>query len=259
MHHNTVWAMIPAYNEEEALPPLLDAFAQVHAESLPNLHLLVIDDGSHDNTANVVRQYASGAPWVELISHPQNMGLAAAMRTGLTTAAERASGADDLITTMDADNTHSPSEIPAMIGRINEGLSIVIASRFRKGAKMYGIPPHRQLFSWGVSILFGTMTPIRGVRDFSCGFRVYRADVVQRGLARWQDHFITEKGFASMTEILYKLADLPNVRVGETPMVLRYDQKPTATKMRVWQNIKDMFRLMWMHRWNPPDPPGQLD
>lgn len=252
----TLWVVLPAYNEEDALPPLLQAYADVRA-NLPDLRVLVVDDGSADRTAEVVRQFAITHPWVEVLPHPHNMGLAAAMRTGLTTAVERAHD-DDLIVTMDADNTHRPAEISAMVAKLDaERLDLVIASRFRPGAKMYGIPPERQLFSWTVSVLFGTVTPIRGVRDFSCGFRVYRAATLRKTIALWQDQFITERGFACMTEILYKYTALPGVRSGETPMILRYDQKPTATKMRVWQNIKDMFRLMWTHRLNAPKPPGQ--
>ncbi len=257
MHKTTLWVVLPAYNEEAALPPLLAAFDEVRTNMLPNLHILVIDDGSQDRTAGVVREFAQNAKWVELLQHPQNMGLAAAMRTGLAAAAARATSEIDLVVTMDADNTHRPAEIPNMIDLIEEGLDIVIASRFRRGAKMYGIPPHRQLFSLGVSVLFSTLAPISGVRDFSCGYRVYRVIILQRGLQLWQDQFITEQGFACMTEILYKLSDIPAVRIGETPMVLRYDRKPTATKMPVWQNIKDMFRLLRTYRRRPPTPPGQ--
>ena len=238
--------ILPAYNEQEALPPLLDAIATARA-SLPNLTVIVVNDGSQDSTDQVVRDFNQN--WVKLIQHPHNMGLAQAMRTGLSAALE-ASPPDGLIASMDADNSHQPHELTLMLDKLNTGLDVIIASRFQPGAKMAGIPPHRQLFSWGVSMLFRTFTPIPGVRDFSCGYRLYRATALRRAVDRWGDQLITEQGFACMTEILLKLSLLPGLKFGETPMDLRYDRKPGATKMKVWQNIQDMWRLMWRHRWS---------
>ncbi|MEK7276901.1 MAG: glycosyltransferase family 2 protein, partial [Chloroflexota bacterium] len=245
MHNSSITLILPAYNEAEALPPLLAAIAATRASALPNLSVIVVDDGSKDNSAQVVRDFDQ--PWVKLVQHPRNMGLAQAMRTGIAAALEVAPP-DGLIACMDADNSHQPHELVIMLEKLNAGLDVVIASRFQPGAKMAGIPPHRQLFSWGVSVLFQVFTPIPGVRDFSCGYRLYRAGALRRAVAVWRDQFITEQGFACMTEILLKLSLLPGLKFGETPMDLRYDRKPGATKMKVGQNIRDMFALMWRHR-----------
>lgn len=246
MPDNSIILILPAYHEQEALPPLLEAVAAVRASALPNLSVIVVDDGSKDNTAQVVRDF--NKDWAKLVQHPRNMGLAQAMRTGITAALE-ASPPDGLIASMDADNSHQPRELALMLDKLDTGLDVVIASRFQPGAKMAGIPLHRQLFSWGVSVLFQIFTPIPGVRDFSCGYRLYRASALRRATDQWGDRFITEQGFACMTEILLKLSLLPGLKFGETPMDLRYDRKPGASKMKLWQNIRDMFALMWRHRW----------
>jgi hypothetical protein len=60
-----------------------------------------------------------------------------------------------------------------------------------------------------------------------------------------------------MTEILLKLSLLPGLKFGETPMDLRYDRKPGASKMKVWQNIKDTLALVWRHRWSADTRSGQ--
>jgi len=232
------------------LPPLLQAVAETRQNALPNLTVTVVDDGSKDNTAQVVRGF--NQEWCKLIQHPKNMGLAQAMRTGISNAVT-ASPEDGLIAAMDADNSHQPRELSLMLKKLNMGYDVVIASRFQPGARMAGIPPHRQLFSWGVSILFQILTPIQNVRDYSCGYRLYRASLLRRALKVWGnvDGFITEQGFASMTEILLKLSLLKNAKFGETPMDLRYDRKPGATKMNVRKNIQDMFILAWRHRLSP--------
>ena len=81
---------------------------------------------------------------------------------------------DDLIVVMDADDTHKPEQIPMMVKRMYQKADVVIGSRFQPGSEWHGIPWHRQLLSWGVSLLFQTLAPIRGVRDHSCGYRLYR-------------------------------------------------------------------------------------
>lgn len=245
MDHPSLTLLLPAYNEQDALPPLLAAIAETRARELPALCVIIVDDGSQDSTAQVVRDF--NQPWVRLVRHSQNMGLAQAMRTGIAAALE-AAPPEGVIAAMDADNSHQPEELTLMLAKLNTGLDVVVGSRFQPGAKMAGIPPHRQLFSWGVSMLFQIFTPVPGVRDFSCGYRLYRASALRRAVDRWGDRLITEKGFACMTEILLKLSLLSNLRFGETPMDLRYDRKPGPTKMKVWRNIKDMFALMWRHR-----------
>ena len=237
--------ILPAYNEAEALPPLLDKVEALRAR-LPEVRVLVIDDGSSDGTREVVLSRA--ADWLRLVQHPRNMGLSQAIQTGFQEALA-ASVSTDVIVTMDADNTHDPAQVEQMVALLSEGYDVVIASRYRPGSEWYGIPPHRQLFSLGVRLLFWVMLPIRGVRDYSCGYRAYRAEVLQRAYQRWGEAFITEQGFACMPEILFRLSRLePPVRFGEVPMVLHYDLKPGATKMPVQKTIFDTLRLGLRYR-----------
>lgn len=247
MPQPSITLILPAYNEQEALPPLLAAIAEARA-ALPGLSAIVVDDGSRDNTAQIVRDF--NQPWARLVQHGVNRGLAQAMRTGFA-AALAGCPEDGLVASMDADNSHQPRELALMATRIESGLDVVIASRFQPGAQMRGIPPHRQLFSNTLSLMFQILAPIPGVRDYSCGFRLYRAAALRQAAARWGEAFITEQGFACMTEILLKLSLLPGLRFGETPMDLRYDRKPGPSKMNVAQNIRDTLALIWRHRWSP--------
>ncbi|HJN42517.1 MAG: glycosyltransferase family 2 protein [Anaerolineales bacterium] len=244
-----VWVILPAYNEEDALLPLLKSFRSLR-QDLPWLEVVVVNDGSQDNTVEVVtsfRDHSDDNEWVHLVIHDENKGLGQAMRTGFATVLAMAKD-EELIVTMDADNTHRPSQIPEMIGCISTGADVVIASRFVRGASMVGIPSYRRLFSWGVSILFRLVSPIENVRDYSCGFRLYRAQSLRDARSLWEEGFITEQGFACMTEIIYRINALARVRFSEVPIELRYDRKPGSTKMPLWQNIKDMLRLMWRQR-----------
>ena len=242
-----ITVVLPAYNEEAALPPLLDSLAALRAERLPDLHVLVVDDGSADATAAVVRGRITPEGALRLVPHPRNMGLSQAIRTGFEAVLEGAQP-DDILITMDADNTHPPHLIPGMLAKLAEGYDVVIASRYRPGAKVYGVPPHRQLFSIGMRFLFQMALPIRGVRDYSCGYRAYRAEALQRAYAHYGAGFITEQGFSCMVEILCQLNRLTPMRFAEVPLILHYDRKPGATKMRVTKTITDTLRLLLRYR-----------
>lgn len=247
-----VLVILPAYNEEEALPPLLDSLAKMREAYLPELRTFVIDDGSSDSTADGVRAHTEQYPWLNLVQHERNQGLSAALQTGFKTAL-RETGSQAVIVTLDADNTQPPDRIPGMVELITlDQADVVIASRFQPGAEVHGVPLMRRLYSQVMSLLFQGIFAIRGVRDYSCGFRAYRASTLQQAYDTYGEDFITEQGFACMVEVLFQLDHLPNVRFGEVPFTLRYDLKPTETKMRVFNTITNTLRVAFKHRFRRP-------
>jgi dolichol-phosphate mannosyltransferase len=244
-----IFVVLPAYNEAEALPRLLRRIASIsRAHFGHSLRIIVADDGSADGTPELAHQVAAAEDLcLEVVSHAVNQGLGAAIKTGLTTALARSNDHDDVIVTMDADDTHLPGLIPRMVQMIEEGNDLVIASRFQPGARMLGIPRYRQLLSTGLSWLFRVVYPIPGARDYSCGYRAYRAGLLREAFERFGDTLFAERGFACMVDILIKL-HLVGAIVNEVPMILRYDRKPGATKMPVKKTIVQTFRLLGRRR-----------
>ncbi len=232
--------VLPAYNEEAALPRLLGKMLPWYTQGVLRGKIIVIDDGSKDQTAEVVQNFP---PPVHLIAHPHNMGLGAAIRTGLTYAASVAED-NDAIVSMDADDTHNPGLVPRMVQRLNEGYDLVIASRYQIGSRTLGVSPFRQFLSWGASWLFRLSLPMKGVRDYTSGFRAYRAVFIQRAIARWNDQFIDRNDFSSMPRLLLRMRQLHAIAV-EVPMVLRYDLKPGISKMHVGGNVRANLQLIW--------------
>ncbi|QDU90008.1 Undecaprenyl-phosphate mannosyltransferase [Pirellulimonas nuda] len=237
--------VLPAYNEEESLPPLLDAIQSTLTAAGVGYEVLVVDDGSQDGTARVVSQASFRMP-VTLVQHEQNRGLAAALRTGLE-AAVRASGPEDVIFTLDADNTQPPGLMPRMLSMISEGHDVVIASRFQAGSRVVGVPWRRNLMSLAARGLFTVALPIRGVRDYTCGYRAYRATALRDAMNRYGDAFVSETGFSCMVDVLLKLRGQGLV-MGEAPMILRYDQKGGASKMRVARTALQTLSLIARRR-----------
>ena len=240
-----VYVVLPAYNEQDALAPLLDALRQALEPARLPYTVIVVDDGSRDATAQVAGNASLEMPIV-LIEHGVNQGLAAALRTGLGAAIERC-GPDDVIVTMDADNTHPPRLIPEMVAKLQRDHDVVIASRFQPGARVHGVPRSRELYSLGARWIFQVMFPIRNVRDYTCGYRAYRAGALRRAIDAYGDQLITETGFACMADVLLKLRRL-ELRMTEVPLELHYDRRGSGSKMRVLRTIRQTLLLVVRRR-----------
>ena len=238
--------VLPAYNEEEAIPRLLARLADAAPAWPEPATVLVVDDGSRDATADRAAEGDSPSLPVTVVRHKVNSGLHAAIDTGIR-AALRLCGPDDWVVTMDADDTHPPSLIREMVRVGGTGADIVIASRFQPGAIWHGRTFDRILFSYGVSWLFRLIWPMGGVRDYTCGFRLYRASLLQRARDRWGDELVSERSFACMPDLLWKLHVLrPDIR--EVPLELHYDRKPGASKMQVARTIRRTLVLLVKRR-----------
>ncbi len=240
---------LPAYNEEEALSRLLPDIAAALEEARVPYRILVVDDGSTDRTASVVESCADHLS-VRLIRHPHNLGLGAAMQTLFGTALA-GMGENDILVTMDADETHRPALIVPMVQKIREGADVVIASRYRPGSQIIGVPKHRNLLSAGAAWLFRTIAPVRGAKDYTCGYRAYSALILRRMAEVYGETLTTESGFACMVDLLLKLGSLGAV-VAEVPMILRYDLKPGRSKMNVLKTVRDTLRVLWARRNRKP-------
>ena len=248
----TIWLTLPAYDEERSLPALLErcvSLADVLRATGDRLAVLVVDDGSRDGTLEAARGFESRLP-LEVVPHGVNRGLGAALRTGIEAALGRA-GDDDFIATMDADNTHDPGLIPEMVTRMREKhADVVIASRYAPGGEEVGLTRLRQFLSRGASFLLTLTTPVAGARDYTCGFRLYRVSTLRRAAAAWGDRLIEEAGFTCMAELLLKLGR-GGARVAESPLVLRYDLKEGASKMKMMRTISRYFTLIRRIRSRP--------
>jgi len=240
-----VFMALPAYNEQAALPELLERIGEAFADSGIPYEVVIVDDGSSDDTAKIAAQMSFQMP-IHLVQHEQNQGLGTTLRDGLREAVDRA-GERDIIVTMDADNTHPPGLILRMVQMIHEGCDVVIASRFQPGARVMGVPFDRQLLSIAARGLFTVLFPTRGVRDYTSGYRAYRASVIRAAFAEYGDQFVGETGFSCMADVLLKLRN-QGVVFGEAPLRLRYDQKGGASKMQVVRTIWLTLKLLGRHR-----------
>ncbi|WP_366922053.1 glycosyltransferase family 2 protein [Metallumcola ferriviriculae] len=239
-----IYVLLVALNEEKALPKLFEAILDSFSAGDESYSIVVVDDGSTDATAVITRQYAGRMP-ITLLQHGVNKGLGAGIRTGLRYIADTADKGD-FIVTLDADNTHSPQLMVDMVEEARAGSDIVIASRYALGGKEVGLSLHRRLLSRCASIMLTCCLRIKGVKDYTCGFRLYSAHIIQRAFEFYQDKFITETGFTCMAQILAQLAPF-SPKISEVGLVLRYDLKEGASKMKIFRTIGGYFRLLLDH------------
>ncbi len=237
----TLWYMLPAYNEALNLPPLLTDFRETMRNwpgGAPPFRVVVVDDGSSDDTANAARS----VPGLDttVIVHDPNQGLGAAMRTGLEYVME-AGQDEDLLITMDADHTHPPELIPGMVAKAEAGADIVIASRYEPGAEVHGLDNFRRFVSWSASWLLRVLFPV--ARDYTCGYRCYRVALLRWGQEHYGEHFLNQTGFSVMVDLLLKLRRKAS-RVEEVPLILRYDLKQGASKMKFASTATTTLRLL---------------
>ncbi len=235
--------VLPAYNEAKNLPTLLDRIGRALGDSGRPYRIIVVDDGSTDDTAATADWAGNSLP-VEVLRHDKNRGLGAALRTGLIEAIRHS----DFVITMDADDSHDPAIISHMIERAEVGYDVVIASRFEYGGAEIGVAGHRKFMSHGASALLKRVAPLKGVQDYSSGFRVYRTDLLKRLVVHYgEDALVTESGFACMVELLLKTS-LHGGRVSEVPLILRYDRKKSPSKMRILRTVTRYGTVVRSHR-----------
>ncbi|MDO9181455.1 MAG: glycosyltransferase family 2 protein [Bacteriovorax sp.] len=240
---------LPAYNEAKNLPALLEKFQEINClyHSLFETRVLVINDSSNDDTVSVLNSLLPKLPnlKVDVIHHEVNRGLTGGINTAFDYFHKIYNSEHPPIAAglMDGDNSHSPSILPTMVSKILEDYDVVIASRFRPGARVEGVSAFRQVLSFGLTCLFKILRNLQGVRDYSCGYRLYSKRIVNLVKARHVGDVVLEKSFASMVEILLK-CDLEGALMTEVPFLLRYDLKLGESKMPFKKTILGNLRLL---------------
>lgn len=241
-------AVLPAYNEEQALPRLVPKLASALSEISPDFRIVVCNDGSTDGTAAVLEELRQTYP-LEVIEHPYNRGLGESVRDLIERAVEL-TDAGDFVVRMDCDDTHEPLYIEKMVHRAASGTDVVIASRFARGGGQVGVNAYRRAISRLATTFMRTLFPIDGLQEYTSGFRVYRAEILHRALDTYGGSFVQLKGlgFTCTLEKLVKL-NMLGATFGEEAFVLRYDQKPGESKMIASVTTLGYLTMALLYHW----------
>ena len=201
--------VLPTYQERDNIHAML---AAVMAAS-PRADAVVVDDGSPDGTAEVVAALCAGEPRISLITRAGKLGLGTAYVAGFRVGLDSGYGC---LATMDADGSHDPSSLPAMLALIDsDGADLVIGSRYARGGSVENFSPARKINSAVANAAARTLLGLR-VRDCTSGFRVYSAPL----LRRMRLDQLRSTGYSMIPEMLYE-ASFAGARIVEVPIAFR--------------------------------------
>ena len=163
--------VIPTYNEALGVEAVLDAVL----ESAPDADILVVDDSSPDGTGRLVQAHPAHGRQVFLLSRAEKNGLGAAYRAGFAWAVDRAY---DVIVQMDADLSHPPARIPALVEALDTA-DVAIGSRYVRGGGVRNWSVRRRLISWAGNTYVRVVLGLK-VHDATAGFRAFRRESLMR-------------------------------------------------------------------------------
>jgi dolichol-phosphate mannosyltransferase len=224
----------PTYNERENIDRLLKRLMD-----LPyGLHVLVVDDGSPDGTADIVKSWMAREPRVHLLQRPGKMGLGSAYRDGFRYALENGA---QYIFEMDADFSHDPDSIGEFLKNAEE-VDVVLGSRYLHGVTVVNWPIRRLLLSYMANRYTQIVTGLP-LRDATGGFKCFR----RRALEAVRLDQVKSDGYAFQIEMSFKCWK-KGYKIREIPIVF-VDRQAGVSKMSrriVWEAAWMVWRLRWL-------------
>ena len=199
-----VLVCIPTYNERENLPRIV---TRVRA-AVPSADVLVLDDNSPDGTGAVADELVAADAQVHVLHRPGKQGLGNAYLAGFAWALDQGYGA---IVEMDADGSHQPEQLPALLAAL-PGADLVIGARWVRGGSVVNWPLHRKALSVGANLYTRALLGMP-VHDATAGYRVYRATALE---AIGLDH-VASQGYCFQVDLTQRAVRL-GLRVVEVPI-----------------------------------------
>jgi dolichol-phosphate mannosyltransferase len=213
-----VWVVLPTYNEAENLGPI----ARSILAALPDATLLVVDDNSPDGTGRLADELAAADPRVRVLHRAAKQGLGRAYLDGFATALD---GDATAVVQMDADFSHDPATLPALVGPIAAGSAdLVIGSRYTRGGGVVEWGIGRRVVSRGGSLFARVVLALRP-NDLTGGFKAWRAAT----LAAVPFDGVHAGGYVFQIEMTFR-ASRAGARITEVPITFR-DRRIGQSKM----------------------------
>lgn len=221
--------IVPTYNEIESLEAIVGRLRQ----SVPAADLLIVDDSSPDGTGQLADRLAANDPRLRVLHRVAKDGLGRAYLAGFGVAlAENY----DYVVEIDADGSHDPDELPAMLKLASDGADLVIGSRWVSGGTVRNWPWIRQAISRSGNWYAGAVLR-SGIHDITAGYRVYRASAL-RDLALDE---ISSQGYCFQVELAWRLERSGHV-IAEHPITF-VERATGRSKMHVGIIAEALLRV----------------
>ena len=213
-----LYIVVPVFNEAPNLERLFDGLRAAAREAVDfRVAVVLVDDGSTDDTPELARAVAAGIDLTVLV-HDTNRGPGHAFGTAFEYLAPRIAS-DDLIVTMEGDNTSRTELIAAMLRRVEEGHDAVFASPYMYGGGILHTRASRVMLSHIANTFVKEFFGVHGLLTVSSFFRLYRGSCLRRLQECYGERIVQRDGYESMVEMVMKMTYL-GMSISELPMVL---------------------------------------
>ncbi len=213
--------VIPTYNELENITEMVNAIGAVKASH--DLEVLVVDSNSPDGTGERLEEMAKAVPFLRVLHQPRKMGLGCAYLDGFRHAREQWPGRYNAVLTMDADFSHHPRYLPAMLEKLEQS-DVVLGSRYIPGGRLENWPTRRKWLSRFANAYAAMLTGARA-HDLTSGFHCFKTPVLEKILT----HKISAEGYAFLIELkVYAIQE--GFSIAEVPIVFA-DRTKGASKI----------------------------
>ena len=238
-----IYILLPAYNEEKNILKIFKKINKIKKKISP-FKVVLVDDCSSDNTKKLAKKNSN----FNLIykKHKKNKGLSLTLETGFKLIRKRAKK-NDIVITLDSDNTHPIEKIFNMFQEINNTNDIVIASRFQKTSKVKGVSSFRKLMTIGAKFLFKIFYPYKNLNDYTCNFRAYKFYLINN-LLKNKSFFKNEDFNIAAKIIIFLISKYNFIRIKEIPFDLGYDLKIGKSKMKITKTILLTLKLIFLKK-----------
>ncbi len=220
--------VVPIYNEEESLPFLVNQLLEVLQPMEETFELVLVNDGSSDNSAEVIRKLSFDIPELVGVLLRKNYGQTAAMAAGF----DISSG--EIVVTLDGDLQNDPADIPLLVNKIRDGFDLVSGWRYRRQDAAIS----RKLPSKIANRLIGKVTGVR-LNDYGCSLKAYRKEVLT-----------DMRLYGELHRFLPVLANIEGARITEVKVNHRARQFGSSKYGidRTFRVLMDLLTVWFMNR-----------
>lgn len=232
-----IYFLIPIYNESANLEELAINLKSIYPEK--EKYYVFSDDGSSDSSPDIIADLFQDESFI-CLGDGTNHGPGYAFNTGFEWIVNHANPQQDLVVTLEADNTSDLSILPQMLGVIDLGFDMALASVYAQGGGFEKTSFFRKFLSFFANMFFRSFFDVK-ILTLSSFYRVYRVSLIKK-ISNSFNRIIDEDGFISMLEFLLKAIKM-KAKIVEIPMILHTSKRKGKSKMKILNTITSYLRF----------------
>lgn len=240
--------VVPVLNEAGNLPRLSDSLSALNREFSErfNLRVILVDDGSTDNTSGLAKQAAAESGFaLEILRHETNLGPGKAFQTAFIHLSSILKE-NDLVLTIEGDNTSRLELVKQMLRRMEEGFDAIFASPYMYGGQIVNTSAFRVFLSAMANLFMKESLGLHGLLTVSSFFRLYKAETLKHLQRCYGPGIVERVGFECMVEMAMKTV-FCGISISEVPMVLDTKARVGKSRMKIMRTIRG-YLMLWFYK-----------